>query len=514
VTELAGAAPDAAASGSGRRPAASRLLRTNAFRLAVLYLTLFSISVLALLAFIYWSTANFVEQQTEATLDAEIAGLAEQYEQRGLSGLVQVIAERSAGERGDAMLYLVTDPLAHPLAGNLSVWPNAEVIRPGWLAFPIEIKRGTEKVTHAARGATFNLPGGYRLLVGRDLRDAAAFRRRVAGTLAWAGLLTLGFGLAGGIVMSRNMLRRVEAVSNTAAGIIHGDLGQRVKLTGSGDEFDQLATNLNEMLDQIERLMAGMRQVTDNIAHDLRTPLSRLRSRLEVTLLEKPDAARYEEVLRATIAEADHLLGTFTALLSIAEVEAGSTRAGIEEVDLAEIARSVAELYEPFAEEKGLVLTVEAAGRVPVHGDRHLLAQAVANLLDNAIKYTPEGRVRLAVSSAGQNARLEVEDSGPGIPADRREAVFDRFVRLEGSRSTPGNGLGLSLVRAVARMHGGSVSLVDSLAAPGPSAPGLRAVFTVPSVAPASLPATRLAVLPRSRGAEPVGTASAPLESG
>jgi signal transduction histidine kinase len=471
VTEVA-AAPSRR---PGRGHALRRLLRTNAFRLAAVYLTLFATSVLALLAFIYWSTANFIEQQTEATLDAEIAGLAEQYEQRGLSGLVQVIAERSAGERGDAMIYLITDPQSHPLAGNLSAWPNAEVIRPGWIGFPVEIKRGSRAETHAARGTTFTIPGGYRLLVGRDLRDAAAFRRRVTGTLAWAGLLTLGLGLAGGIFISRNMLRRVEAVSNTAARIIHGDLGQRVKLTGSGDEFDQLATNLNAMLDQIERLMAGMRQVTDNIAHDLRTPLSRLRSRLEVALLERRDAAGCEDVIRQTISEADHLLGTFTALLSIAEAEAGSNRAGMETVDLAEIAGSVAELYEPFAEEKGLSLEVDAEQPVMVRGDRHLLAQAVANLLDNAIKYTPTGRVRLSVGRGPGGARLQVADSGPGIPPDRRDAVFDRFVRLEGSRSTPGNGLGLSLVRAVARLHGGTVTLQDN--APEP---GLRAVLTLP----------------------------------
>jgi signal transduction histidine kinase len=473
VTDRAAPAQKSPAPKSGRRHAIARLLRTNAFRLFALYLTLFATSVLALLVFIYWSTANFIEQQTEATLDAEITGLAEQYNQRGLSGLVQVIAQRSTGERNDAMLYLIIDPLAHPLAGNLSAWPDAEIIRPGWIGFPIEIKRGAVAETHAARATTFMIPGGYRLLVGRDLRDAVAFRRRVAGTLAWAGLLTLGLGLAGGIFISRNMLRRVEAVSNTAARIIHGDLGQRVKLSGSGDEFDQLATNLNAMLDQIERLMAGMRQVTDNIAHDLRTPLSRLRSRLEVTLLERPDAARYEEVVRATIAEADHLLGTFTALLSIVEAEAGSNRAGMTDIDLVEIARSVAELYEPFAEEKGLALTVDAGRPVIVRGDRHLLAQAVANLIDNAIKYTPQGGVALSVAGNSQGARLEVADSGPGIPADRRDTVFDRFVRLEGSRSTPGNGLGLSLVRAVATLHGGTVTLADN-------APGLRAILTLP----------------------------------
>jgi signal transduction histidine kinase len=430
--------------------------------------------VVALLGFIYWSTANFIEQQTEATLDAEIAGLAEQYDQRGLSGLVQVIAERSAGERGDAMLYLVTDPQGRPLAGNLSGWPRTESVRPGWISFPVEARHGTERQTDMARATTFTIPGGYRLLVGRDLRDAAAFRKRVAGTLAWAGVLTLGLGLVGGIVMSRNMLHRVEIVSNTAAEIIHGDLGKRVPLTGSGDEFDQLATNLNAMLDQIERLMSGMRQVTDNIAHDLRTPLSRLRTRLEVTLLEPPDAARYGEVLRETIAEADRLLGTFNALLGIAEAEAGSARAAMATVDLAEIVNSVVELYEPVADEKGLELRAHLEPPVLVHGDRHLLAQAAANMLDNALKYTPSGRVEVTITGDRKTARLEVADTGPGIPEDRRDAVFDRFVRLESSRSTPGNGLGLSLVRAVAQLHGGSVTLADNQ-------PGLRATLTLPA---------------------------------
>ncbi len=460
------------------RPAISvrRLLRTNAFRLAALYFALFATSALGLLVFIYFSVAGFIEVQTEATLDADLTGLAEQYEQRGIAGLVQIIGERSRGERNDETLYLITDPLSRKLAGNLSVWPKAETIRPGWIRFPVETKRGTLTETHPAIGNTFVLPGGFRLLVGRDLRDAAAFRSRITQTLTWAAIATLGLGIVGGFLMTRNMLRRVETVNRTSARIIHGDLGQRVPLNGSGDEFDQLAGNLNLMLDQIERLMAGMRQVTDNIAHDLRTPLARLRARLEVTLLEKPDAERYGEALTETIAEADQLLVTFNALLSIAEAEAGSRRDTMAVVDLGEIAASVAELYEPVADEKGLILAVSTGQGVKVRGDRHLLSQAIANLLDNAMKYTPQGSVTLSTSQQGETARLEVADSGPGIPAERREAVFDRFVRLEGSRSTPGNGLGLSLVRAVAKLHGGAVWAEGN-------DPGLRVVFTLPAAA-------------------------------
>jgi signal transduction histidine kinase len=479
------AATAAAGAASGGR-GLLRLVRTNAFRLAAIYLVLFAGSVLTLLFFIYWSTAGFVERQTEATLDAEVAGLAEQYQQRGLSGLVQIIAERSAGERGDAMIYLIADPDGRPLAGNLASWPEAATIRPGLVRFDVEIRGPGGRVveTGEARGAVFLIPGGFRLLVGRDLRDAAAFRVRVTETLGWAGLLTLALGLVGGVLMSRHMLRRVEAVSETAARIIAGDLTQRVPLAGTGDEFDQLAANLNAMLDQIARLMAALREVTDNIAHDLRTPLARLRARLEVVLIDQQaDAARYEEAIRETIAEADRLLATFTALLRIAEAESGASRAGMAPLDLAALARAVAELYEPAAEEKGLVLAVEApTAPAMVRGDGHLLSQAAANLLDNALKYAPEGRIAVAVEADAERgeARLSVADEGPGIPPDRRDSVFDRFVRLETSRSTPGNGLGLSLVRAVATLHGGAVRLEDN--APR----GLTAVLVLPLLPPAA----------------------------
>ncbi len=457
-----------------------RFFNTNAFRLAALYFALFAASVLTLFAFFYLSTAGFIERQIEQTVGAEIRGLQEQYEQLGLGALVALVRERSLNERVDNMIYVMTDPFLHEVAGNLSGWPRRTTeVKPGWISFPFEVhtRNGTE--THTALGTQL-IVGGDRLLVARDLRDATAFRQRVLSTIAWAALISLALGIVGGLLMTRQMLRRVESVANTTRHIIHGDLGQRIPLTGSGDEFDQLGANLNAMLDQIERLMNGMRQVTDNIAHDLRTPLSRLRSRLEVTLLEKPNTARYAEVLRETIAEADQLLGTFNALLSIAEAEDGSRRDAATVVDLAEIARNVAELYEPVADDKGLTLAVNVPDNLPVRGDRHLLSQAIANLVDNALKYTPSGGVSLTVGRDADGARVEVADTGPGIPADRREVVFDRFVRLEGSRSTPGNGLGLSLVRAVATLHGGTVRLEDNN-------PGLKAIFSLPAAAPSAL---------------------------
>ena len=454
---------------------ARRLVRTHAFRLAALYFLVFAVSVLGVLLFVYWTSADFVERQTEATLDAEMTGLAEQYAQRGLSGLVQIVAARSAGDRGDGMMYLVTDPAGMPLAGNIAAWPAGVPARTGRLDFTTEARVKAGRETHPAQGALFVIPGGYRLLVGRDISDAAAFRDRVKTTLLWAGLVVLGVGLLGGTAMSRNLLRRVEQVNRTSERVMSGNLSDRVPLDGTSDEFDQLAANLNRMLDQIERLMTAMREVTDNVAHDLKTPLSRMRARLELALLEPADAAGQTEAIRVAIDDADRLLATFNALLSIAELESGARRERTEPLDLAEIARSAAELYEPVAEEKGFVVTLAAEPDVRIRGVRQLLSQALANLLDNALKYAGGGEICIRVSRCDERAALEIADRGRGIPEGERETVFDRFVRLEPSRSASGNGLGLSLVRAIVRRHLGTVELADNR-------PGLRVRLEFPAL--------------------------------
>ncbi len=438
------------------------LVRTHAFRLAALYFLVFAASVLGVLLFVYWTSADFVERQTEATLDAEITGLAEQYAQRGLSGLVQIIAARSPGDRGDAMLYLITDPEGQPLAGNIAAWPSGVPARPGWLSFTVETRVKGRLETDPARGRLIIIPGGYRLLVGRDISDAAAFRDRVKLTLLWSGLVALGVGVLGGAAMSRNLLRRVELVNRTSERVMAGNLSDRVPVEGTSDEFDQLAANLNRMLDQIERLMTAMREVTDDVAHDLKTPLARLRARLELALIGSNEAPAQSEAIRAAIDDADRLLATFNALLGIAEAEAGAARDQTLPLDLSEVARSAAEFYEPVAEEKGFTLSLAAEPEVRIRGDRHLLSQALANLLDNALKYAGGGALQIRLFGGGGRAVLEVADRGPGIPEADRESVFDRFVRLEPSRSTPGNGLGLSLVRAVAYRHHGSVTLADN----------------------------------------------------
>jgi len=446
---------------------AAQLLRTHAFRLAALHLLVFAASVLGVLLFVYWTSASFVERQTEATLDAEITGLAEQYTQRGLSGLIQIVAARSAGDRGDAMIYLVTDPNGRPLAGNIAAWPTGVPTHSAVLSFSLERKAEGRLDVHPARGRLFIIPGGYRLLVGRDISDASAFRGEVRSTLMWAGLIAVGLGLVGGTVMSRNLLRRVEQVNRTSERVMAGNLSDRVPLHGTGDEFDQLAANLNRMLDQIERLMTAMREVTDDVAHDLKTPLSRLRTRLERALTDRSTGLGQSETIHAAIDEADQLLSTFNALLSIAELESGAGSSQTEPLDLSEIARAAAELYEPVAEENQFALRLTAQPGVKVRGNRHLLSQALANLLDNALKYAGGGEIEIRVFARGEQAVLEVADRGPGIPEADRKTVLDRFVRLEPSRTTPGNGLGLSLVRAIARRHGGAVGLEDNR-------PGLR----------------------------------------
>ncbi|MBY0431376.1 MAG: HAMP domain-containing histidine kinase, partial [Rhodospirillales bacterium] len=407
------------------------------------------------------------DRQIQETIETEITGLAEQYRERGLPGLVDVIHDRSAMARDRKSLYLLTDTQFRRLAGNLIGWPDMEPDQDGWLRFPIERFHAAEGPRLSeALGRSFVLTDGYNLLVGRSVQDANAVKSIISQAIGWGMAVTVLFGVMGGLVTSRQMLQRVESLSRTVRRIMGGDMTQRMALAGSGDEFDQLAESLNRMLDEIERLMANIREVTDNVAHDLRTPLNRLRSRIDATLLAQGDAEAYRVVLEQTLADADHLLATFNAILTIAQAEAGSRLNRFETLDLAALAGDVAELYEPVAEDKGIHLDWRHVGRVvPVLGDRHLLSQALANLIDNAVKYVPSGGT--VTVTVGPGAMLSVGDNGPGIPAEMREKVLERFVRLDSTRGSPGNGLGLSLVQAVARLHGARLFLEDN-------EPGLR----------------------------------------
>lgn len=458
-----------------------KLLKTSTFRLAVIYLALFAASAITLLAYVYWNTAGFLARQTDEAVEAEITGLAEQYRQGGLPLLVHTVIQRSR-DPGQS-LYLVLDPAGRVLAGTLDARPQIEAGPDGWFDFSYNRKTLDGIEIKAARARAFYLQEGFYLLVGRDVQERREIENLITNALIWAIGLTVALGLAGGLFMSRNMLARVDEINRSSLDIMGGDLSQRLPIAGTGDELDQLAQNLNAMLEQIEALMIGMRQVTDNIAHDLRSPLNRLRNRLEVTLMQEASGEDYRQTLEKTIAEADNLLGTFNALLMIARAEAGSLRDSMSWVDLNATLQDAAELYEPLAEEKGVTLKVDVEDGLKIWGSRELLAQAVANLLDNALKHgLPENdaienviaiTARPDLVRAGRGVVLAVADHGPGIPEGERQRVLERFVRLEASRNTPGSGLGLSLVAAVARLHGGTIELGDN-------GPGLRVTLYLP----------------------------------
>ncbi|NQV57089.1 MAG: HAMP domain-containing protein, partial [Rhodospirillales bacterium] len=320
-----------------------RLIKTTTFRLAFIYMAIFGLSMFALLGFIYWTTAGISTGQTDDTIHAEITGLAEQYRARGLSGLVLIVRERSANQRQS--LYLLTNPAGGAVAGNLTRWPDAMPSEGGWLEFPYQRPIGGIIESHRARARPLSLAGGFQLLVGRDVEERLLVEHVMRTALTWAVVLTIGLGLLGGVLTSRNLLRRIETINNTSREIMGGELGRRVPIAGSGDELDRLAENLNDMLDQIERLVTGMRQVTDNIAHDLRSPLNRLRSRLEVTLMGDGDISEYRQALELTIDEAGLLMETFNALLNIAQAEAGWPEEQLSEFDLSGLVADMGELY-------------------------------------------------------------------------------------------------------------------------------------------------------------------------
>lgn len=448
----------------------TRLFGSSTFRLALIYMALFGASVLMLLGFIYWSTVAFMGRQTDAIIDAEIEGLAERYRVSGISGLTDLIAERLSRKPAGSSVYLLADDSLQPMVGNLDRWPAAAPTTDGWLSFRLEDQASSGDV-HKARARVFRLQGGFHLLVGRDMHDLEEAQGYIIRALIWGLAVTVVLALVGGSMMSRSMVRRLETINEASREIMQGDLSRRIPTKGSGDDFDQLTDNLNSMLDRIELLMEDVRRVSDNIAHDLRTPLSRLRQHLEMLKMQNPSGEQQRESVEQALAEADGLLGTFNALLRIARIESAAQRAGFADVDLAALVRDVAELYEPLAEEKQQRFTTNVQDAVHIDGDRDLLFQAVANLVDNAIKYTPAGgQIELTLQTHGEGARIIVADDGPGIPAEARNQVLQRFFRLDTSRTTPGSGLGLSLVAAVAKLHRAQLLLTDN-------GPGLRVVL-------------------------------------
>lgn len=450
-------------------------LRSSTFRLALIYMALFGGSVLLLLSYIYWSTASHMAQQADATIETEITGLAERYRSGGLDGLSDSIRKRTSRKPGGSAIFLLADRDYRPLLGNISRWPAVPATEDGWLTFSLEAEGWPAGEVHQARARAFQLRGDYQLLVGRDLHELERARQLIAQTLIWGLIITLLLGLAGGLMMTRSWVRRIESINQASREIISGDLSRRVPSNHSGDDFDQLAGNLNTMLDRIQSLMEEVRRISDNIAHDLKTPLSRLKNSLErLSVADTIDPDDRRALIERSIAEADGLLSTFNALLRIARIESGERRAAFGEVALAPLLQDLVDFYLPLADQGQQQLTLDISTPATVTGDRDLLFQACANLLDNAVKHTPpQGRIRITLEQRHRCPLVTIADSGPGIPSHQREPVLRRFYRLEQSRALPGNGLGLSLVAAVAALHGVQLELSDNN-------PGLRVLLTFP----------------------------------
>jgi signal transduction histidine kinase len=462
--------------------ALGKLFRTTTFKLTLVYLSVFALFAAFLLGYFALNTRRLITEQITDTVNAEITGLSEQYRQGGISRLITVVDARA--RRPGSSLYLVTTFNGDALAGNVGSLSSGVLDSPGWNETKYKRLEETDTTGHDALVRVFQLPGGFRLLVGRDLDERERLYHIIVSAGRWSIAIVIVLGVIGGVFVTRRVLRRVDAMTETTQTIMAGNLTGRLPVAGTGDELDRLALNLNEMLERIEALMAGLQEVSDNIAHDLKTPLTRLRNRAEEALRSAKDEGDYRAALEQTLDESDSLIHTFNALLMIARAESGHARDGMAEFDAAEIARDIGELYEPVAEEKGILLKIEAAAPAPVRGNRELVSQALANLVDNAIKYGgPEhangepAQIVVRAINDGERILLSVGDSGAGIPEAERPRVVERFVRLEQSRSQPGSGLGLSLVAAVARLHGGELKLEDN-------APGLRSVIALPRGGP------------------------------
>jgi signal transduction histidine kinase len=451
----------------------ARLFSMAGMRFMLLNLIL-ALSIATLLAgTIYLLTVRVVEGEVQNTVEAELQGLAEQFERDGYAALVSAIRGRVGSGQIDAV-YLLTDARGRRIAGNLAAWPPTIDADGRWQTLDLYRVDANEPTLVGLRA--FVLPGDVRLMVGRDLSARAALARLITRSLFAVGLIAAAFTFIGGQLLSRFLMRRIATVSRTSRSIMEGDLSQRVPLKGSDDEFDGLARSLNEMLDRIETLMTSMRTVTDSIAHDLKRPLTRLRSGLELAL-RHTDAAQSDALAQALV-DTDAVLKTLNALMDIARAEAGLGQEHLEALDLGALATTLGEFYQPLLEEKQVTLDMAVASGCYVLGHRELLSQAIANLLENASRYSPHGgKVTLTLAAVNGRAHLTIADQGPGIPGPERTRVLGRFVRLDGARSDDGSGLGLSLAAAVARLHGAQLRLEDN-------GPGLRVVLDVPGCSP------------------------------
>ncbi len=456
---------------------AARFLQSTVLRLTLLTAAAIGLAATAIMAVVAYAGLSDLAERTETALRADTARMSRAFAEGGASRLEAAVEEASRGGNG---LYFLGDERRQWKAGNLAEAPTlAKDARSGTFSY----KPDPAATSRVAAGVVVDTGSGLMLVIGRDIEE----QRRLLVTLlrgGAAGLVCLAvIGLLAGLALARRIESRIDGISAASRSIMAGDLSRRIPMHGTGDELDRLAGQLNVMLERIERLMTGMREVSDNIAHDLKTPLNRLRNRAETALADVQGGPAWREGLEATLESADDLIKTFNALLLIARLEAGAGDEASAIVDASEIATDVAELYAPAAEEAGFAIDVRVSADVPIRANRQLIAQALANLVDNAIKYSSAASgcqrvpdrncIAISVEAAGNEVLMSVSDRGPGIAAGDRERALQRFGRLEASRTRPGSGLGLSLVAAVMRMHGGAVRLEDN-------APGLRVVLVLP----------------------------------
>ncbi len=450
--------------------ARSTPLRTYALRLSFVYVLVFSLATSVLVGLLFAYAVRALDRETDDVIGAELQGLAEQYQTGDLDALAAVIRERVQTGTSTGDVYLLVDPALRPIAGNIATWPEQGTVAEPWFEFEVSVMRGAGFESRTVRAGVFTLPGNDRLLVGTDIQEREAFKSRIGLTLLASLLIVITVGALLGAWMNRHVLQRVDAISAAGRAIVEGNFGQRLPRSGSGDEFDSLAANLNEMLDRVEQLTAALRFVIDSTAHDLRGPLNRMRTRIE-SGLRCMDVGASRQALEGALRDAETLENTLASLLRIAQAQGGAAAAEFAPLDLGQLAGEVVELYEPVALERRIDLRVGHHEPAPLRGSRQLLAHALANLVDNALKYTPAGgRVDVQVLRDESGLCLVVADDGPGIPEAKRARAVERCVRLAGSEHVPGSGLGLSLVAAVARMHHATLALEDN-------APGLRVVL-------------------------------------
>jgi signal transduction histidine kinase len=451
-----------------------RIFRSASVRLAVMYGLLFALSSYALVFFLWWTTTGLLDEQIETAIRVDVQEFSDRWMEGGLPALALAISAKLVEDVDDEAIYSLNDARLKTVAGNLDRWPAKVTHANQFYEVPLtrDGMRGTAMVYAA------NLEGGMHLLVGREVKGRAQFRHLLPATFAYATVVVAALALVGMLVMRGLFRRMVADVSSTAGAIARGELGRRVRRSGRGDEFDDMAEAINNMLDRIGRLMDGVRQVSNAIAHDLRTPIARARARLEDAASHAGTETELRMAVERAVADLDGVTSVFQALLRIAEIEAGSRRSAFAEIDLGPLLADLADLYAAVAEDNGLNLTLRVADTLPAFGDRDMLQQAVANLLDNAIKFSPSGGgIVLAAERLEKQVLISVSDQGPGIPEHDRARATERFFRGEQARNTPGSGLGLALVQAVATLHEGTVVLEDAN-------PGLRVTMLIRAAPP------------------------------